>query len=148
MRYARCENHAQAIWAENSARNRKATITRRYTPRTTHTPAPVHTPRQRLIVSIGEALPMLPTAPPVRRRRFDWRRIACQRPRFVGIPRSAAILPAYEQQRIVVANYVTQSVVTLRADIIDDQPMADLRRDLRARLQTEAARGSLVIEYP
>lgn len=150
MRYCRCIDHSQALWAENSARIRKATVKQHYTPRTKLISDPAFTPSRRLVVSIGDALPLVPTvaAPRPVLRRLDWRRIACQRPRRTGVPRSHNVLPSYDRLRIVVANYATQAVVTLDAAVLDEQPMSDLRRDLRAQLQTEAARGSLVIEYP
>lgn len=150
-RYSRCEQHAQQYWRERVNTYRTSTLLNPapFTPRTKVTPSSASIPSQRLVVSIGDALPV-PTAAEPRPvlRRLDWRRIACQRPRRTGVPRSHNVLPVYDRLRVVVANYVKQSVVTLDAAVLDEQPMSDLRRDLRAQLQTEAARGSLVIEFP
>lgn len=56
--------------------------------------------------------------------------------------------PMYPTMRIVVANYITQTVVVLSADVTDEQHMSTLRRDLRAQLEHERQIGTLVIEYP
>lgn len=151
-RYSRCEQHAQQYWRERVNTYRTSTLLNPapFTPRTKVTASSASIPAQRLVVSIGDALPVPITAAAPRPvlRRLDWRRIACQRPRRTGVPRSHNVLPSYDRLRIVVANYAKQAVVTLDAAVLDEQPMSDLRRDLRAQLQTEAARGSLVIEYP